>query len=223
MDGKARLVSAVYCDGLGDCLGHCPRGAIRIVEKEVDDFDFASTNKHLKKLGRKQLKINPLEEVARTEKQAPCACPGSMLREIRREQKDPGTVVASQETELTQWPIQLRLLPPNAPFFSGSNLLIAADCVGFAYPNLHSDLIKGSSVVIGCPKLDDVEEYAEKFRAIIEMNYLKSITVAIMEVPCCYGMYAAVEKAVKDSGKRVPLKRVVIRVNGSAQDKGYSR
>lgn len=220
VNGKARLVADVYCDGLGNCLGHCPRGAIRIIERDAKDFDFEKTNEHLEKSGREKLMVNPMEE-KKTE-QLPCSCPGTMLREIRGEKKN-GSVIVSQESELRGWPIQLSLLPPNAPFFQGSDLLIASDCVGFADPNIHKDLIKGSSVVIGCPKMDDLESYKEKITAIVQMNELKSVTVAIMEVPCCYGMFSATEEAINESGKKVPLKKVVVGIDGKKHDSGYSR
>jgi len=220
VDGKAKLVSEVYCDGLGNCLGHCPQDAIRIVEKEVKDFDFDETNKHLKNIGRKELKENPMEKPAETPtekpKELPCGCPGTMMRDMRKPESGDSNP-SNHESELQHWPIQLRLLPPNAGFFKGADLLIAADCVGFANPNLHQ-LMKGKSVVIGCPKLDNIEEHSEKIKAIIEMNDLNTITVAMMEVPCCHGFYRIVEEALDESGKRITLKRIVIGVDGKPKD-----
>jgi hypothetical protein len=138
-----------------------------------------------------------------------------MVRDLRKDsEKTVKSGGSDIESQLTQWPIQLNLLPPNAPFFQNSDLLIAADCVGFSNPNFHSKLLKGKSVAIGCPKLDDIEGYKEKIKAMIETNDLKSITVAIMEVPCCYGLYGIVEEALSESGKDIPLKKIVIGIDG---------
>ncbi|MFH1752229.1 MAG: 4Fe-4S dicluster domain-containing protein [archaeon] len=215
VDGKAKLVSEVYCDGLGNCLGHCPKGAIKIVKKEVKAFDFKKTNLHLKKIGRKELKENPLKEEKTMEKKLPCGCPGTMAREInqtRSVKKD-----FKQVSQLKQWPVQLSLLPHNASFFDGAHLLVSADCVPFATANFHSRLLVGKTVLIGCPKLDDVEAYKEKLIEIFKSNKVKSITVAIMEVPCCYGLASLVEEALKKSGKSIPLIKEVVSVSGDIQ------
>ena len=217
VDGKAKLVKDIYCDGLGNCLGHCPQDAIKIVEKDAKEFDFEATNKHLKEIGKQELEENPLEE--KTEK-LPCGCPGTMVRDLRGEQNTDSTQISSEEqtSQLKQWPIQLNLLPPNAPFFQNSDLLISADCVGFATPNLHNNLLKGKSIAIGCPKLDNVSEYQEKIQSIIEMSNPKTITVAIMEVPCCHGLYYAVEQATQNSGKEIPVKKIVVGVKGTTKE-----
>tara|TARA_Y100000310_G_C20677341_1_gene813854 strand:+ start:1328 stop:2197 length:870 start_codon:yes stop_codon:yes gene_type:complete len=144
-----------------------------------------------------------------------CGCPGAAIREVKKE----GDAENNQEqsSALRQWPVQLNLLPANSPFFENSHLLVAADCVPFANPNFHSKLLNGKSVVIGCPKLDDIEHYTEKLTEIFKNNKIKSITVAIMEVPCCHGMYMAVEEAIESSGKKIPLIKEVIGVNGEIQ------
>ncbi len=217
VNGKAKLVNEVYCDGLGNCLGHCPEDAIRVVEKEVKDFDFKATNKHLKEISKDELKENPLEKSCRGNEikpDLPCGCPGTMERDLKKEEMTGGNNKTEVVSQLQHWPIQLRLLTPNAACFQDADLLIAADCVGFTNPNFHNQLLKGKTLVIGCPKLDDIEEYKEKIKAIIKCNDLNTITVATMEVPCCHGLYQAVEEALDESGKRITLKKVVVGVDG---------
>jgi ferredoxin len=244
IDGKARLISDLFCDGLGACIGHCPQEAITIEEREAEPYNeikvmenvvkhgentIRAHLEHLEEHGEKEYlnqAINFLKEnkikVKKMEKEKedealPCGCPGTALREIKKEKNNssPTNLSTTQESTLTQWPVQLNLLPSQAPFFNNSDLLVCADCVPFAYPNLHSQLLKRKSLVIGCPKLDDINAYEEKLTEIIKNNDLKSITVAIMEVPCCYGMYSAVENAIKTSGKNIPLIKKTISVNGN--------
>ena len=144
-------------------------------------------------------------------------CPGAAMRDFRgkEDKKADSSGGIEQKSELRQWPVQLNLLPPNAPFFQGSDLLIAADCVPFANPNFHNKLLKGKALAIGCPKLDDVEAYKEKIKSIIEMNDINTITTAIMEVPCCHALYSAVEEALDESGKRITLKKIVVGIDGN--------
>ncbi|QEK11054.1 4Fe-4S ferredoxin [Crassaminicella thermophila] len=200
INGKAKLVADNLCDGLGACLGDCPQGAIEIIEREADEFDEEAVKIHL-------------------EGEESQGCPGSRIRMF----KDEGTIAASINSEdieikiksqLRQWPVQLMLIPPTAPYFQGADLLITADCVPFAYPNYHLDLLKGKKVVVGCPKLDDIEVYFEKLTQIIKYNDLKSITVAFMEVPCCMGIVKAVEKAIALSRKDIVLHKVRIGIEG---------
>jgi ferredoxin len=238
IDKKARLISDLFCDGLGACIGHCPQGAITIEEREAKPYDEKKTMleniipagkntikahlDHLKEhnqtkyldealelLNKKGIKLNLKEE--QKMKSIPCGCPGSALRDVK-----PSKSINNieQSSELRQWPVQLALLPTKAHFFENSHLLVAADCVAFANPNFHSRLLSGKSLVIGCPKLDDIDSYQEKLTEIIKENKLKSITVAIMEVPCCHGLYSAVEESVKASGKKVPLIQEIISING---------
>jgi Pyruvate/2-oxoacid:ferredoxin oxidoreductase delta subunit len=235
--GKAKLVSDAYCDGLGNCLGHCPQDAITVVEKEVAAFDFAATNRHLKKIGKPVLRDNPIETRNMPNKEkggakmphknsigsTMCGCPGTAIREFgvgassTGETSMPGIDKGAEQTsQLTQWPVQLSLIPPNAGFLRGADLLISADCVSVANPNFHTLLLKGRKVVMGCPKLDDVSEYKEKIKTMIEINDFNSITVAVMEVPCCAALYSAVEEALDETGKRVTLKKVVVGVDGTA-------
>jgi len=209
VEGKAKLVKEQYCDGLGNCLGHCPQDAIKIIEKDVDEFNFEATNAHLKNMGKEELKENPMKK----EEKLPCGCPGTALKSIEKKPVS-NTAAYKQPSELTQWPVQLSLLPPQAPFFDNSDLLVSADCVPFSNANFHSEILKGKSIVVGCPKLDNIEAYTEKLTDIIKLNNIKSITVAIMEVPCCSGMAHAVESAVSASGKDVPVKNIVLGLNG---------
>ncbi|MFH1447590.1 MAG: 4Fe-4S dicluster domain-containing protein [Candidatus Micrarchaeota archaeon] len=211
IDGKAKLVSDVYCDGLGNCIGHCPQDAIMIIEKDVHEFDFEKTNEHLKELGKDELTENPLANNAQA-KPSPCSCPGAAVRQLKT-----GGNAGHGGSSLAQWPVQMKLLPPNAPFFDNSHLLVSADCVPFANPNFHSQLLNGKSLAIGCPKLDDTGEYKEKLTEIFKHNRIKSVTVAIMEVPCCSGLYEAVKEAVADSGKDIPIIREVVSVSGELQ------
>ncbi len=222
IDGKARLVNEVYCDGLGNCLGHCPQDAITIVERDVKDFDFKKTNQHLKKIGKTQLTEDPLKSMKSKDAHKtasntlPCGCPGSAMRDIQPKQNSKDSNSSPElESELRQWPVQLNLLPPNARFFENADVLIAADCVAFACPNFHPKLLKGKSLAIGCPKLDDISAYKEKIKSMIELCDPNTITVAIMEVPCCGGLYSAVEEALEESGKRITLKRLVVGIDGS--------
>ena len=144
-----------------------------------------------------------------------CGCPGTMIRDFRKKEIPSDNKVTDDfRSELRQWPIQLGLVPPNAPFLQEADLLIGADCVGYANPNLHSELIRGKAVAIGCPKLDDINKHKEKIKSIIETNDLNTITVAIMEVPCCANLYKITEEALDETGKRITLKKVVIGVGG---------
>lgn len=229
VDGKARLVSDVYCDGLGNCLGHCPQDAITITEKDVDAFDFKATNKHLRKIGREELAHDPLKQpekgvnVLETKNTMACGCPGTMVREFgQTEKKIAASDMGLQNSELRQWPVQLELVPPNAGFLNGADLLISADCVSAADPNFHTRLLKGRRLLMGCPKLDDVKQYKEKIRTIFELNDINTITVAMMEVPCCQGLYHAVEQALDESGKRITLRKVVLGVDGIPRPGGDS-
>jgi len=161
-------------------------------------------------LAEKKLK-NPLEEESPKPARAH-ACPGAMAMELGK--KSTGKSGKKQSPELRQWPVQLTLVPVNAGYFDNAELLISADCVPFAFPNFHSDLLRGKIVLVGCPRLDDVSVYEEKLAEIFKSNKVKSVTVAIMEVPCCYGLYAAVEQAIEDSGKSIKLEKRVVCVSG---------
>lgn len=222
IDGKAKLLSENLCDGLGACLGECPQGAIEITEREAEEFDVAAVKNHLEKEGKTM--NNAHNHNTPNPHGHGGGCPGSRMMEINRQEKQQASASVSSDDievkikpQLTQWPVQLMLVPQNAPYFEGADLLITADCVPFAYPNYHLDLLKGKKVVVGCPKLDDIQYYIEKLTGIIKTNSVKSVTVAFMEVPCCGGIMRAAEQALEDSGKDIPLYKVRIGINGEAQ------
>ena len=201
IDGKARLVSEIYCDGLGACLGECPEEAITIEERAAEDFDEEATQAYLQQL----------EE----EKSLPRGCPGSMAREIRRqpavaEHVPSGTI----PSELTNWPVQLKLVAPTAPYFQNSDLLLVADCVPFALADFHTRFLRGRPLVIGCPKLDDAGYYIEKLTELLRQSSVNSLTVVHMEVPCCSGLSFIASRAVQASGKDIPVSDVTISIQG---------
>lgn len=199
INGKAKLTRENYCDGLGDCLPACPRNAISFEEREAPAYDEAAV------LASKQKK---------TSQKLPCGCPGTQSKAITREKISSSASVTSQ---LTQWPIQIKLVPVNAPYFNNANLLVAADCTAYAYGNFHNEFIRNHITLIGCPKLDE-GNYAEKLTQIIANNNIKSITVTRMEVPCCGGIENAVKYALQASNKFIPLRVVTISINGTILD-----
>jgi Pyruvate/2-oxoacid:ferredoxin oxidoreductase delta subunit len=211
INGKAKLVDERFCDGLGACLGHCPQDAITIIERDAPDFDETAVKMHLKpKLAEKKV-----------EKSLPCGCSGSMEMDLRSDKKAhvkaPAGGAMRQSSELRQWPVQLTLVSPEASYFKDSELLVAADCVPFAYPNFHSDFLAGKSVIIGCPKLDDAEFYVDKLTELLKKNNIRNITLVNMEVPCCFGLQRIVEEAVARSGKVLPIRQTVITIRGEKQ------
>ena len=202
VDGKAQLMRDDYCDGLGDCLPTCPTGAITFVEREAAAYDEQAV------MENKQRKM-------RNEGMTlPCGCPGSQSPNIQRQEAPVvETPQAQQTSRLSQWPVQIKLVPVNAPYFDGARLLIAADCTAYTYAAFHERFIKGHITLVGCPKLDSVD-YAEKLTEIIRENNIKSVTVVRMEVPCCGGLEHAARTALQASGKFVPWKVVTISVDG---------
>ena len=209
VDGKARLVSEIYCDGLGACLGECPTGALNIVEREAEDFDEEAVEEHLSSMARDETP----EEATMA-----CGCPSSQIQSFvpsqSRQEANESAVQESTVSALSHWPVQIKLVPPQAPFLKGADLLVAADCTPVAYPNFHRDFLKGKAVMVGCPKFDDVQEYVEKFAAIFKMADIRSVTVVVMEVPCCQGLPVIVERGMEMAGKKIPLEKVVIGAQG---------
>jgi ferredoxin len=206
VDGKARLVAEKYCDGLGACLGECPRGALTVVDAVADPFDEEAA----KELVRAGLGNG---------KALPCGCPSTLMQTFAPQTGcDRTNVPASQPgsgvSALAHWPVQIRLVPPTAPFLRGADLLVAADCTPAAYPRFHDDLLRGKTLLLGCPKFDDAEAYVQKFAAIFETAAIKSITIVVMEVPCCQGLPIIVRKAMALAGKVIPLEVVVITTRG---------
>jgi len=229
IDGKARLVSDNLCDGLGACLGHCPQGAIKIERRESAVFDEEEARRHVARLkasGDEHRTDNEKPAVEPDTREpaghAHCGCPSSQFAQLDRspcqgdvgKEQDCGAGGASRVSELTHWPVQLRLLPPTAPVLSGARLLIAADCVPVAYGGFQSDLLRDHAVVVLCPKLDDPSGYVEKLTEIIRRNDLAEITVARMEVPCCGGILRMVLQARELAESDVAVSDVVISVSG---------
>ena len=216
IDGKAKLVSERFCDGLGACLGHCPEDAIVITEREADEFDEQAVEKYLH--ANKEVKPAPEAHPQPHPSHSFGGCPGSRMMQFNvPDAGGEAKPAARSQSTLSHWPVQLKLVPVNAPYFKDADLLIAADCVPFAYANFHQDFLKGKAVVVGCPKLDDIELYREKLTEIFKSNSIRSITVPYMEVPCCFGLVMAIEDALKASGKGIPLKKVKIGIRGEVK------
>ncbi|MCL6519223.1 MAG: 4Fe-4S binding protein [Armatimonadetes bacterium] len=215
IEGKARLVSESYCDGLGACIGKCPQGAITIEEREADSFDEHKAKEWV----AQQLTIQKSgtgfqTPETRNNGQLPCGCPGTnvqILTPTTTSESEQGDVALSS---LGNWPVQLRLVPSNAPYFQGANVLLAADCVPFAYSAFHRKMLHGKVLIIGCPKLDDAPYYIEKLTEILAYSDIKSLTVARMEVPCCSGLTRIAQMAVAASGKEIPIKEIIISIRG---------
>lgn len=211
INGKARLIADKLCDGLGACLGDCPQGALIVEERVAEAFDEEAVHAHLEVQSKEEVK----------EQSYGCGCPGTMAR-VLPVKKEVAPVSTQTETvtssELGQWPVQLKLVNPAAGYFKNADLLVAADCVPFAYPDFHKNLLRGRAVAIGCPKLDDARSYVEKLAEIILVNELRSITVAHMEVPCCSGLISVVREALKRSGCNVPVETVKISLDGSLNE-----
>ena len=204
VDGKARVISENLCDGLGACLGECPRGALRIVERVAEEFDEEAVEKHL--------------AVAGPAPGAPASCPSAGIRlfapaEACSEANRPARLDASGSA-LSHWPVQIRLVPPRAPFLKNADLLVLADCAAVAVANLHADFLRGRVVLMGCPKFDDGDDYVARFTEIFSTAGIRSITILYMEVPCCGGLPRIIEKALKASGRDIPLEAVRIACSG---------
>ena len=205
IDGKAALLRDDYCDGLGDCLPTCPTDAISFVEREAAAYDeaavkknkLAAINAHMNKQGQ------PL----------PCGCPGTQSKQIHHAAMTSSCPTEAISSQLSQWPVQIKLAPVNAPYFDNANLLIAADCTAYAYGDFHNKFIRNRITLIGCPKLDSVD-YSEKLTAIIKNNNIKSVTIVRMEVPCCGGLENAAKTALQNSGKFIPWQVVTISTDG---------
>ena len=215
VDGKAKLVSESYCDGLGACLPECPQKAITIVEREAVPFDATAV---AAARDRGAAPAAPAPAFVRT---SGGGCPGALSRSIQRgapapSRAEPPAALAegSRPAALANWPIQLHLVPSQAPYFQGATLLVAADCVPFAYPDFHARMLSGRVLLIGCPKLDDTSAYLEKLAAILRFNDVHAVEVAFMEVPCCHGLVRLVSQAIAASGKDVPLALTEVSIQG---------
>ena len=204
IDGKAKLVKEIYCDGLGACMGDCPQDALTIEERDADEFDEAAVEQHLARLEQKdKVDKQPEQPVA-------CGCPGAALRSLPQrdlpERELPGNAAGfAEQSALGHWPVQLMLVPVGAPFLLGADILISADCAPFTVPDFHSKYLQGRSVLVGCPKLDNLDHYRQKLKDMFASAQPKSLTVARMEVPCCGGIVQAVVEARDASCPNVPV------------------
>lgn len=202
IDGKAKLISESYCDGLGACLGHCPENAITVEKRDAVEFDEEATKAHLAKQKNAQM-------------QTDFVCPGMMAKELKEKDEAPYSGAPEVRSQLRHWPVQLKLVSPTAPYFADADLLLVADCVPFAMGDFHSKFLKGHSIVVGCPKLDNSEFYIEKLAAILQANKLNSLTVIHMEVPCCFGLTHIAREAIARSGVGMPFEDVTIDLQGN--------
>jgi Pyruvate/2-oxoacid:ferredoxin oxidoreductase delta subunit len=209
VNGKARLVSEKFCDGLGACLGECPNDALRVIEREAEDFDEQAVEEYINSMSpAKSPELQPMA----------CGCPSAQIQSFAgpktcQEANQPVSK-ASSVSSLSHWPVQIKLVPPTAPFLKGADLLVAADCTPVAYPNFHRDFLNGKVVMVGCPKFDEVQTYIHKFADIFNTAGIKSVEVVTMEVPCCQGLPVIVKKGLELAGKKIPISQVIISTRG---------
>jgi ferredoxin len=211
VDGKARMAADKFCDGLGACLGECPTGALQVIEREADEFDETAVEEHLAAGGPQAVTQRPAASGGCPSAAIRMFAPASACQAANAPESLPQT---AGESALSHWPVQIRLVPANAPFLKGADLLVVADCVPLAFPSFHQDFLKGRAVTMGCPKFDDTQAYTDKFVDIFNTAGIKSVTTVVMEVPCCAGLPAIVGKALELSGKQIPNERVVISTRG---------
>jgi Pyruvate/2-oxoacid:ferredoxin oxidoreductase delta subunit len=209
VNGKAKLMAEKFCDGLGACLGECPQDALKVIEREAEDFDEKAVEEHLH--ARKPAKDEKGFAMAQ-------GCPSARMETFTpdqpcREANQPRSY-ADSPSALTHWPVQIRLVPPTAPFLKGADLLIAADCTPIAYPNFHRDFLNGKVVMVGCPKFDEIQDYVHKFAEIFTAAGIKSVEVVTMEVPCCQGLPVIVKKGMEIAGKKIPMHQTIISTRG---------
>ena len=204
IDGKAKLISEIYCDGLGACLGECPQGAITIEERIAEDFDEEAVKHYL-------------EEKNHLREELPCGCPSATVAQFERQEATDFALgdTPSQQSTLGHWPVQLTLVPPKAPFLQDADLVLAADCVPFAYAGFHQDFLRNHSLLIACPKLDDIEAHLRKLTDILRNSTVRSLTVVHMEVPCCFGLVHLAKQAIHLIGKNIPFEEVTIGIKGA--------
>jgi ferredoxin len=208
IDGKAKVMADKYCDGLGACIGECPNDALTIVEREAEEFDEEAVEDYLS-----QKEKAPAQEEA----VMACGCPSTQIQAFAPsscQEANRPAVLEGSASELTHWPVQIRLVPPHAPFLKNADLLVTADCTSLAFPDIHRRFIKGKTVLMGCPKFDDVQDYVNRFAEIFQTANIKSITALIMEVPCCSGLPIIIKKGMEKAGKNIPVETVVISTRG---------
>ena len=243
IDGKARLVSDLMCDGLGACLGHCPEGAITVEEREAEPYDERKVMENIVKAGSNTIKAHlahlkghgedayyaqavdylkekhieiPGGEEAPLAQPAEGGCPGSRSMAFSKEPSTPDAMEGERRSQLSHWPIQMHLISPNAPQYRGADLLLAADCTAFSLGDFHKDHLKGKTLAVACPKLDEGQEiYLEKLKALIDQARLNTLTVMIMQVPCCGGLLRLARKAVEEASRKIPVKAIVVGIQGN--------
>jgi NAD-dependent dihydropyrimidine dehydrogenase PreA subunit len=250
IDDKARLISDIFCDGLGACIGKCPQGAIETIEREAEPYDEKKTMreniikagkntiiahlKHLKEHGEtkylaeaievlkeKGIKVNLEEEPCDKTDRLPCGCPGSKVMDFSDDKKDVEET-GIRVSQLRQWPIQLHLVPPNAPYFQGKDVILVADCVGYSIGDFHKDYLKGRSISIACPKLDtNIDTYIEKLTSMIDNAKINTLTVMTIEVPCCSGLVEIAQKALEKASRKIPIKSIIVSVKGDILKKEW--
>ncbi|MDR3567396.1 MAG: 4Fe-4S binding protein [Syntrophobacteraceae bacterium] len=217
--GKARLIKESYCDGLGACLSGCPRGAVRVIEREAEEFDPEEVEEHLERqnpAGPAELKMAsgcPSSKIEVFAPQAPSRVKGTGVP------ANPAGSEGAEISELSHWPVQIRLVPANAPFLKGADLLVVSDCAPVAYPNFHRRFVGGKAVLLGCPKFDDKQDFLKRFTEIFRTADIRSVTVLDMEVPCCSALPAIVRKALGDAGKNIPFEEITITTRGEILDR----
>jgi len=204
INGKAKVVSETFCDGLGACIGECPTGALKIVEREAAPFDEEAARRHV--------------ALQQGEPALACGCPSTHIQTFATlspcEAANRPAEIGGGTSALTHWPVQIRLIPPTAPFLKGADLLVLADCTAVSFPTLHRDLLPGKVVMIGCPKFDDVQDYVNRFADIFRTADIKSVTTVVMEVPCCAGLPSIVRRGMEAAGRDIPLEEVMLSTRG---------
>lgn len=249
IDGKARLISDLFCDGLGACLGHCPMEAITIEEREAEPYDEVKVMEMISKQGENTIKAHlshlkdhgemvfygqaikylkdnniniNLEKKNPMENHSMCGCPGSKTMDLRDQKPEESGFEGKVSSQLRQWPIQMHLISPRAPYFQNADVLIAADCTAFAMGSFHPEMMKGKTIGIACPKLDsNMESYVEKITAMVDDSKINTLTVAIMEVPCCGGLLSMAKQAVEKATRKVPIKLIVLKISGEIQQESW--
>jgi ferredoxin len=215
IDGKAKVVNDIFCDGLGACIGECPEGALEIIEREAVEFDEEAVEKRLESLSHKEsIETEQVRQVVAEHAQQ-CGCPSAQTM-VFNEPKAQSVVAGKIPSALRQWPVQMHLINPRSPYYQGADVLLSADCVGFSYGDFHRDFLKQKSIAIACPKLDQGKEiYIEKIKSLIDDAKVNTLTVAIMEVPCCSGLLALAQEGAKRASRKVPIKYIVVGIQGN--------
>jgi ferredoxin len=214
VEGKAKVVNDLFCDGLGACIQGCPTGALEIIEREAAEFNEEAVEKRLESLkSKEEVELEQVKQIV-AEHSHQCGCPSSqtmVFDEPTTQNESTGKISST----LRQWPVQMHLINPNAPYYQGADVLISADCVAYSYGDFHRDFLNSKSIAIACPKLDQGKEvYVEKIKSLIDDAKINTLTVAIMEVPCCSGLLALAQEGAKRATRKVPIKYVVIGTRG---------